>query len=144
MYLPSIQEQCLNFDRNYPCYKDMYSPEQYSELAEYIVSFIGADCWAIVENGQIMYNSYQKDDANLLVGKDLCKNFGFENREAWYEKPENALSFVKSFFSQNSSLEIYMFGDPYEWKLVLSSVDGIVKPSFYISEGYKRRFGDSI
>lgn len=107
------------------------------ELSEFIQNLVGADCWAIVVDGEELYNDYVKKS---------IKNRFLErmNRDRIGEKVKDNLLCLMTDKKHNHSLDIYMFYGPESYKCSIvydHTIHSFVR-SFWYTQAYFDKYGD--
>lgn len=102
-------------------------------INDLFIRYVGADCWAVTYNYEVMYNGY---DTKSLICERIMDN--------WYREYLCTEKTAKYVFSSLMKLEdkirVYMFGtDGYFVEYELVQIDNDhkgIKINIYISEGY--------
>jgi hypothetical protein len=107
------------------------------ELSEFIQNLVGADCWAIVVDGEELYNDYVK--------KSIKDRFlDRMNRDRIGDKVKDNLLCLMKDKEKNHSLDIYMFHGPESYKCSIAynaEIQSFVR-SFWYTQKYFEKFGD--
>jgi len=77
--------------------------ESYEQLEKLIQTFVGADCWAVTVNNQVLFNSYYKKNIRNYILDDMVRDRIIENPHA------NLLVYL---FRRkvDTRIRLYMFG----------------------------------
>jgi hypothetical protein len=86
---------------------------EYTELLKLIQEYVGADCWAFVVNNEILFNSYNNDTKSFkeIINEKIIRDKIIENAHSILVEINRR--------EVNMKIEIYMFGAPTSYKLVI-------------------------
>lgn len=126
-YLPKIE-----YTEKRP--STIYIPDdqkQYQDFLGRVQEFIVGDCWAIVINDEILFNSYKP----MTVKEQIQDNI---IRHELREYPNTIfIDMIKK--KKNGRVDIYMYGDT-PWFVVIHFNDGIIKMDYYKSNKYVKYY----
>lgn len=110
------------------------------ELSAFIKGLIDADCWAIVVDGQELYNDYVKKSIKDRFLEKI-------NRDCLLREDSSPSTFLLGFMKDiqdNHSLDIYMFHGPESYKCRIvyhHDIQSFVR-SFWYTQAYFDKYGD--
>lgn len=83
--------------------KDAERSLNYNEVNEFISDTVGADCWAVVIDGEIIYNYYVDKSYKERLQDDLYRNLIIEN-------PHSSIFMHMNRDKKEHKIELYVFG----------------------------------
>ncbi len=114
------------------------SEKDYAALSKLIKEYVGADCWAFVVNGEIIFNSYieKKTYKDKLVERGL--------RNQIIDNPHATILVEINRKDENVSIEIYMFGThPFMLQITYDAEEQTYYTEEFASDAHNKMYGSS-
>jgi hypothetical protein len=115
--------------------------ENYQDLVKLVEELVGADCWAVVVNGEPIFNSYAEKSHKDRVLDSMY-------RKQLIENAHSSLLVHINRKDESAEIEIYMFGMPEAFKYAISyrpcHSQNIYSTKIYMSDAYFKKFGDDL
>jgi len=127
--LPKIEYN----EKNRPMSYYIEDKKQYHAFKDEFISYVGADCHAIVVDDEILYNSYIEKSIRERLQDDLIRDKIITNPHAL---------FVNLFRNgKNAKVIVYMFGN-YPWFVAIyyNAERKLIDVEYYKSNAYISRF----
>lgn len=86
--------------------------DEYNELCRLIEGYVGADCWAIRVDDEVIYNAYETNKTY----KEMLTEDGY--REQIIKNPHASILVHILRRAVNAKVEIYMFPKPASYKIL--------------------------
>ena len=101
----------------------------YNDLCNLIISYVGADCWAVAVNDEILFNLYEQKPYK----DELIENY---IREKLYTKPSTLLFNIMRK-RQDAVIHIYMFSSSsYRVQIEWKEAEKVFEMKKFVSESY--------
>jgi hypothetical protein len=105
--------------------------DEYNDFTKFISQIVGADCWAFVVNGEVIFNGYVQQTFVERLTDTIYKDKIIEN-------PRSILMHINRE-DKDATIEIYlMYAHPY--KYVINYNNNIYSIKRYISEEFDKTY----
>jgi hypothetical protein len=109
--------------------------EEYPKLMELATEYIGADCWALTVNDEIIFNSYETYQKEGTFNQDILNDI---KHDAISDAPHRYLLCKINNSLVDIDVNIYMFGtDSYKLNIHYSAAEKTYTCTMYMSAEYE-------